>query len=78
LILGNPRGSLANLPREGVSADLDHTIADQWPGLDLGERVRGRERGLTNGPGMSTTQVRGGLTGRAQLQGASEGADPSG
>jgi hypothetical protein len=40
--------------------------------------VHGRERGLTSGPGMSATQVRGGLTGRAQLQGAGEGADLSG
>jgi hypothetical protein len=42
MILGNPRSSLANLPREGVSVDLDRTIIDQWPGLDMGERARAR------------------------------------
>jgi hypothetical protein len=40
LIATKPRVSLANLPREGVSADLDHTIVDQRLGLDLSEGVR--------------------------------------
>jgi hypothetical protein len=44
LILTKPRVSLANLPREGVSADLDRTIAYQWLGLDLNERARARTR----------------------------------
>jgi hypothetical protein len=39
LILTKPMVSLANLPREGVSTDLDRTIADQQPGLDLSERA---------------------------------------
>jgi hypothetical protein len=39
LNLRKPRAFLANLPREGVSADLDRSIADQWPGLDLGWTV---------------------------------------
>jgi hypothetical protein len=39
LILRKPRVFLANLPCEGVSADLDHTIIDPWPGLDLSERA---------------------------------------
>jgi hypothetical protein len=37
MTLENPRGSLANLPCEGVSADLDRTIADQRLGFDLRE-----------------------------------------
>jgi hypothetical protein len=39
LILRKPRVFLANLPCEGVSADLDHTIIDPRPGLDLSERA---------------------------------------
>jgi hypothetical protein len=57
LILTKLRVYLANLMREGVSSDLDHTIAGQRLGLDLSERARerGREHGLTSGPGMSAT-----------------------
>jgi hypothetical protein len=42
LILTKPRVSLLNIPREGVSADLDRTITDQRLGLDLSERAHAR------------------------------------
>jgi hypothetical protein len=34
LILENLRGYLTKLPREGVSTDLDRTIANEWSRLD--------------------------------------------
>jgi hypothetical protein len=40
LILRKPRVFLANLPREGVSADLDRVITVQQSGLDLSECAR--------------------------------------
>jgi hypothetical protein len=40
------------------------------------ERVRTRGRALTGGPRLSAAWGRGGLTGRAQLQGAGEGVHP--
>jgi hypothetical protein len=57
LILTKPRVSLANLSREGVSADLDRMVEDQRLVLDLSERERthGCQHELTKGPGMSAT-----------------------
>jgi hypothetical protein len=55
LILGNLRGYLENLPREGVSADLGRTIANKRPRLDLSASARGqvseadrRDRGVSD------------------------------
>jgi hypothetical protein len=42
-------------PQEGVSADLDRSITDQQPGLDLSESARGCECGLAGGPRESAT-----------------------
>jgi hypothetical protein len=40
LILTEPRVSLANLPREGVSGSLSHQILNQQPRADhVGERT---------------------------------------
>jgi hypothetical protein len=45
LILRNPRGFLANLTREGVSDDIDRTIANDRPRLD--QSVSARRRGAS-------------------------------
>jgi hypothetical protein len=44
LNLRNLRGFLANLPSEGVSSDLDCTIANERPQLDLSASARVGER----------------------------------
>jgi hypothetical protein len=44
LIPKKPRVLLTKRPREGVSADLDRTIIDQRPGLDLSKRAQARTR----------------------------------
>jgi hypothetical protein len=42
LILRKPRGFLISFPRKRVSADLDRTIANEWPRLDVSASARGR------------------------------------
>jgi hypothetical protein len=39
---------LTSFPNERVSADLDRTIADQWPGIDLSAGTSGGVRTSTN------------------------------
>jgi hypothetical protein len=48
LNLRKPRVFLANLPREEVSADLDRTIANEWPRLDLSASTRSGTRANTD------------------------------
>jgi hypothetical protein len=70
--------SLAILPREGVWVHLNHQIADRRPRSDLVEWTRTRMRARFDQRARDVSGLgRGGLTGRAQLHGTGEGADPS-
>jgi hypothetical protein len=61
LNLGNPRGFLANLPREGVLTDLDRTIANERPRLDPSARARADERASADKRARAVSDWRGGM-----------------